>query len=63
MENHLRYGEETTQKITYHMKKYYLGGKKNPNLLAHTNWLTNCPIKPTYLINKQMGAWLILKLV
>ena len=32
------------------------GGKKNPNPLAHPNPLTNCPPKPTYLINGQMGA-------
>jgi hypothetical protein len=57
MENHLRYGEETTQKITYDMKRYYLGVvKKNPNLLAHPNLLTNCPTKLTYLINEQMDA-------
>ena len=32
------------------------GGKKNPNPLAHPNPLTNCPPKPTYLINGQMGV-------
>ena len=32
------------------------GGKKNPNPLAHPNPPTNCPPKPTYLINGQMGA-------
>ena len=32
------------------------GDKKNPNQLAHPNLLTNCLIKPTYLINGQMGA-------
>ena len=32
------------------------GGKKSTNPLAHPNPLTNCPTKPTYLINVQMGA-------
>ena len=32
------------------------GGKKNPNPLVHPNPPTNCPPKPTYLINGQMGA-------
>ncbi len=32
------------------------GGIKSPNLLTHPNPLTNCPTKPTYLINVQMGA-------
>jgi hypothetical protein len=35
------------------------GGKKSPNLLAYLNSLTNCPTKPTYLINGQMSASLI----
>jgi hypothetical protein len=32
MENHLRYGEETTQKITYDMKRYYLGVVKKTQI-------------------------------
>jgi hypothetical protein len=32
------------------------GVKKNPNPLVHPNPPTNCPPKPTYLINGQMGA-------
>ncbi len=32
------------------------GGKKSLNPLAHLNPLTNCPTKPTYLINGQMDA-------
>ena len=34
------------------------GGKKNPNPnpLAHPNPPTNCPPKPIYLINGQMGV-------
>ena len=32
------------------------GGKKSQNPLTHPNSLTNCPTKPTYLINGQMSA-------
>ena len=32
------------------------GGKKSPNSLAHSNLLTNCLIKPIYLINGQMSV-------
>ncbi len=34
----------------------YRGGKKSLNPLVHSNLLTNCPTKPIYLINGQMGA-------
>ena len=30
--------------------------KKSSNPLVYPNPLTNCPTKPTYLINGQMGA-------
>ena len=39
-----------------HVAVIVRSGKKNPNPLAHPNPLTNCPTKPTYLINGQMGA-------
>ena len=41
-----------TPKFTCHITS---GGKKSPNPLGHPNLLINCPIKLTYLINRQMG--------
>ena len=49
-------GDEFLSSWRFHLITISRGGKKNPNPLAHPNPSTNCPTKPTYLINRQMGA-------
>ena len=53
--------ETPLKKLCWHLKAYQLsfkfkGDKNNPNPLVHPNPFTNCPIKPTYLINRQIGV-------
>ena len=47
-------GYLSSRKLKYN--GYERDGQKSPNPLVHQNSLTNCPTKPTYLINGQIGA-------